>query len=47
MASIEKSLKHESEVEPGKIRLVSSGEFVYAYNRSAWLCYRGLSLVLS
>lgn len=39
MASIENSLKYESEVEPGKIRLVTSGEFVRAYNRSAWLFY--------
>jgi len=39
MASIENSLKHESEVEPGKVRLVTSGEFVRAYNHSAWLFY--------
>lgn len=39
MASIENSLKYESEVEPGKIRLVMSGEFVRAYNHSAWLFY--------
>ena len=39
MASIENSLKYESEVEPGKIRLVTSGEFVRAYNHSAWLFY--------
>ena len=30
MASIENSLKYESEVEPGKIRLITSGEFVRA-----------------
>ncbi len=39
MASIENSLKYESEVEPGKVRLVTSGEFVRAYNHSAWLFY--------
>ena len=39
MASIENSLKYESAVEPGKIRLVTSGEFVRAYNHSAWLFY--------
>ena len=39
MASIENGLKHESEVEPGKIRLITSGEFVRAYNHSAWLFY--------
>ena len=39
MASIENSLKHEAEVEPGKVRLVTSGEFVRAYNHSAWLFY--------
>mgnify|MGYP007070132839 CR=1 FL=1 len=39
MATIENSLKHEEEVEPGKIRLVTSGEFVRAYNHSAWLFY--------
>ena len=36
MASIENSLKYESEVEPGKVRLITSGEFVRAYNHSAW-----------
>ena len=39
MASIENSLKYESEVETGKVRLISSGEFVRAYNHSAWLFY--------
>ena len=39
MASIESSLKHETEVEPGKVRLIISGEFVRAYNHSAWLFY--------
>lgn len=39
MASIENSLKYEAEVEPGKIRLVTSGEFVRAYNHSAWRFY--------
>lgn len=39
MASIENSLKYESEVLPGKIRLITSGEFVRAYNHSAWLFY--------
>lgn len=39
MASIENSLKHESETTPGTVRLVSSGEFVRAYNHSAWLFY--------
>lgn len=39
MASIETSLKYEAEVEPGKVRLVTSGEFVRAYNHSAWLFY--------
>lgn len=39
MASIENSLKYEAEVEPGKVRLVTSGEFVRAYNHSAWLFY--------
>ena len=34
MASIENSLKHEAEVGPGKIRLITSGEFVRAYNHS-------------
>ena len=37
MASIENNLKYESEVSPGKIRLITSGEFVRAYNHSAWL----------
>ena len=32
MASIENSLKYEAEVEPGKVRLNTSGEFVRAYN---------------
>ena len=35
MVSFENSLKYESEVEPGKVRLVTSGEFVRAYNHSA------------
>ncbi len=39
MASIENSLKFEAEVEPGKIRLITSGGFVRAYNHSAWLFY--------
>ena len=41
MASIENSLKHEAEVEPGKIRLITSGEFVRAYNHSTFItdCY--------
>lgn len=39
MASIENSLKYESEVSPGKVHLVASGEFVRAYNHSAWLFY--------
>ncbi len=39
MPSIESSLKFESEVGPGKIRLVTSGEFARAYNHSAWLFY--------
>ena len=39
MASIENSLKYEAEVEPGKVRLITSGEFVRAYNHSAWLFY--------
>lgn len=39
MASVENSLKYESEVEPGKVRLITSGEFVRAYNHSAWLFY--------
>ena len=39
MSSIENSLKHEAEVGPGKIRLSTSGEFVRAYNHSAWLFY--------
>ena len=39
MASIENSLKHETEVESGKVRLITSGEFVRAYNHSAWLFY--------
>ena len=37
MASIVTSLKYESEVSPGKIRLVTSGEFVRAYNHSGWI----------
>ena len=37
MASIENSLKYESEVSPGKVRLVASREFVRAYNHSAWI----------
>ena len=40
MASIENSLKYEFEVSPGKVRLVASGEFVRAYNHSAWLFFR-------
>ena len=47
MASIENSLKYESEVEQGKVRLITSGEFVRAYNHSACLFHRGLSSVLS
>ena len=43
MASIENSLKYEAEVEAGKIRLISSGEFVRAYNHSAWLFYSCIS----
>ena len=39
MASIGNSLKYESDVEAGKIRLISSGEFVRVYNHSAWLFY--------
>ena len=39
MASIENGLKYEAEVVPGKIRLITSGEFVRAYNHSAWLFY--------
>ena len=34
MASIENSLKYEAEVEPGKVRLVTSGEFVRVAGRS-------------
>lgn len=29
MASVESSLKHESELEPGKVRLIPSGEFAW------------------
>lgn len=43
MASLENSLKYESEVPPGKVRLISSGEFVRAYNHSAWLFYSCIS----
>lgn len=43
MASIENSLKYESEVPSGKIRLISSGEFMRAYNHSAWLFYACIS----
>ena len=39
MPSIENSLKYEAEVAPGRIRLVTSGEFARAYNHSAWLFY--------
>jgi hypothetical protein len=39
VASIENSLKYEAEVDPGKVRLISSGEFLRAYNHSAWLFY--------
>ena len=39
VASIENSLKYESEVEQGRIRLITLGEFVRAYNHSAWLFY--------
>ena len=39
MASIENSLKYESGVEQGRIRLITSGEFVRAYNHSAWRFY--------
>ena len=39
MTSIENSLKYESEVESVKVRLITSGEFVRAYNYSAWLFY--------
>ncbi len=39
MASLENSLKYEAEVESGKIRLITSGEFVRAYNHSEWLFY--------
>ena len=43
MASIESSLKYESEFGSDKVRLVSSGEFVRGYNHStyakaAWRC---------
>lgn len=37
MPSIENSLKYESEVSSGKVRLITSGEFVRAYNHSQWL----------
>ena len=43
MASLENSLKYESEVSPGKVRLILSGEFVRAYNHSAWLFYSCIS----
>lgn len=36
-------MKYETEVEPGKIRLITSGEFVRAYNHSAWLFYSCIS----
>lgn len=36
MASIEKSLKNESEVEPGKVRLITLDEFVRVSKHSAW-----------
>ena len=39
VASIGNSLKYESEVSQGKIRLITLGEFVRAYNHSAWLFY--------
>ena len=39
MPSIENSLKHEEGTPAGKVRLVQSGEFVRAYNRSAWRFY--------
>ena len=37
MASIENSLKYEAEVEPGKVRLITSGEFVRAHKHSTSL----------
>lgn len=43
MPSIENSLKYESEVGGGKIRLVTSGEFARAYNHSAWLFHTCIS----
>ncbi len=39
MAPIENSLKYEADVESYKVRLITSGEFVRAYNHSAWLLY--------
>ena len=43
MPSIDASLKHEAENAPGRIRLVTSGEFARAYNRSAWLFHSCIS----
>ncbi len=39
MPSVENSLKYEGEAGPGVVRLVQSGEFVRAYERSAWRFY--------
>ena len=39
MASIENSLKCESDVEPRKVRLILSGEFVRVSNHGARLFY--------
>lgn len=36
MPSIENSLKHEDATPAGTVRLIASGDFVRAYNRSAW-----------
>ena len=36
MASIKNSLKYESDVELGKVWLITSGEFVRVYNLNAW-----------
>ena len=43
MVSFKNSLKHESGVEPGKVRFITSREFVRAYNHSAWLFFRCIS----
>ena len=43
MPTIEQSLTHEEGASPDKVRLIASGEFLRAYDRSAWKFHCRLS----